>query len=296
LIATGIVLVIYTILFLEKVPYSGNVINLPFIAVCGASAWLLWRHVHRPFTAVAHVSAIVLCAEMCVMTYRAILTNFYYMRPWETVQAQTDPRWMYSLAGMAFLATFMVMCYLWFLVAELGRELAEQASTDPLTGVMNRRAMEEAALREIARCTRYGYPLSLIMIDIDKFKHLNDTLGHAAGDCALQAFTSRVKKMLRCQDLLARMGGDEFVIMLPDTSASAGAVIAERIRQAIETLEVPFESGPIRFTVSAGIAQLDPAQDDWEDLSRNADAALYDAKQHGRNSVAAQSTEEMKRA
>jgi succinate dehydrogenase hydrophobic anchor subunit len=127
LIATGLVLVTYTSLFIAKVPYIGNLINIPFVVVCGASAWILLKHGRETFVVVSRVSAVILLAEMSVAAYRAILTNMHYIRPWETVHAQTDPQWMYSLAIMAFLATFMVMCDLWFLVTELQRELAEQA-------------------------------------------------------------------------------------------------------------------------------------------------------------------------
>jgi diguanylate cyclase (GGDEF)-like protein len=286
-LAIGLVLTIYTIMFLLKIPYSGNVINVPFVAVCGASVWILLKYGSGAFAAVSRVTATVLCAEMGVAAYRAALTNQRYMRPWETVHAQTDPRWLYSLAAGAFFAAFMVMCYLWFLVTELQQELAEQARTDPLTGALNRRAMEEAALRETARAIRHGCPLCTIMIDFDHFKHLNDTRGHAAGDCALQAFVRRVRPMLRTQDLLARTGGEEFMILLPDTSESAGIAAAERVRQAIEVLEVPFETMPIRFTISAGVAQLDTTSGGWEAMMRRADAAMYDAKGHGRNLVAA---------
>lgn len=100
---------------------------------------------------VSRVYALILSLEMCVAAYRAALTNQHYMRPWETVHAETDPRGLYSLAGGVFLAAFMVMCDLWLLVTELERELSEQARTDSLTGAMNRRVMEEAALRETAR-------------------------------------------------------------------------------------------------------------------------------------------------
>jgi diguanylate cyclase (GGDEF)-like protein len=286
-IAVGIVLVVYTTMFLLRIPYIGNVINIPFVAVCGASVWILLKHGKGPFTAVSRVSAIILCATMCVAAYRAVLTNIRYVRPWETVNAHTDPRWLYSLTGMAFLATCLVMCNLWFLVAELQCELAEQARTDPLTGAMNRRAMEEAALRETARSIRYGSPLCTIIIDIDYFKRLNDTRGHAAGDRALQALVSQVKTMLRGQDSLARMGGEEFAILLSNTPVATGILIADRVRQAIEALEIPFETGAVKFTVSAGVAQLESAQGGWEAMMRSADAAMYEAKQHGRNSVAA---------
>lgn len=288
-IAIGLVLVVYTIMFLLRIPYSGNVINIPFVVVCGASAWILLKNGSGPFAAVSRVSAVILCAEMCVAAYRAALTNLIYHRPWETFHAQTDPRWMYSLAAMAFLSTFMVMCYLWFLVTELERELAVLVRTDPLTGALNRRAMEEAALRETTRSIRYGHPLCMVMIDMDNFKQLNDTRGHSAGDCALQEFVRQVKTMLRPPDLFARTGGDEFTILLPDTPESAGVLTAERVRKAVEALEVPLQSGSVKFTVSVGVAQLEPAQDGLEGMIRRADAAMYEAKENGRNSVAAQS-------
>ena len=284
-------LAVYTIMFLLRIPYSSNFINVPFVAVCGISAWILLRHGRGPFTAVSRVSAAILCGEMIVAAYRAGLTNLRYMRPWETYLAQNDPRWLYSLAGMAILATSMVMCYLWFLVTELGRELTEQARTDPLTGALNRRAMEETALRETARSLRHGHPLCMIMFDIDNLKRLNDMRGHAAGDCAIRTLARQVKTMLRSQDVFARTGGDEFIILLPDTLASTGLVAAERVRQALETLEIPFETGPIKLTVSAGVAQFDQAHGGMEGMMRRADAATYKAKEHGRNFVAAQSLE-----
>ena len=288
-ITVGMVLLAYTIMFFLRIPYGGNVVNIPFVAVCGVSAWILLKHGRGQFSAVSRVSAVILCAAMCLAAYRAVLTNLRYMRPWETVNAHTDPRWLYSLAGMTFLATFMVMCYLWFLVTELQKELAEQARTDPLTGAMNRRAMEEAGLRETARSIRHGNPLCIIMIDIDQFKHLNDARGHAAGDHALQALVNQVKTMLRGQDSFARMGGEEFAILLPETPVSAGILTAERVRQALEALEIPFDTGSIQFTVSAGVAQLDSERGGWEEMMRRADAAMYEAKKHGRNSVAVQS-------
>jgi diguanylate cyclase (GGDEF)-like protein len=279
-------LVLYTTLYICRVPYTGNLMNIPFVAVCGISAWMLLRHGKGPFGILSRCTAVILLVDMCVAGYRAILTNYRYMRPWETLDAHTDPRWLYSLAAMAFLATFMSMSFLWFLVAELGRVLAEQARTDPLTGILNRRAMEELALRETARSIRHGHPLCIIMIDVDDFKHLNDTRGHAAGDSMLQAMVDEVKNMLRASDLFARTGGDEFAILLPDTSPSAGLQIAERIRHAIETIEVPFESGLLQITISAGVTQLGSPVDGWESMTRRADAAMYAAKQRGRNQVA----------
>jgi len=284
-IALVLVLATYSTLFLCRVRYSGNVINIPFVFVCGFSAWLLLKHGRGPFVVVSRVAAAMLGCEMMVAGYRAVLTNLRYMRPWETVHAQSDPRWQYSLAAMFFLITFMVMCQLWFLVTELQRELAVQARTDPLTGAFNRRALEEAAVRETSRSMRSGHPLCIVMMDIDRFKQLNDTWGHVAGDCVLQALVQRTKEILREQDLVARTGGEEFTILLPDTPVSAGIIVAERLRKAIEILEVPFATGILKFTVSMGVAQFNVVQDDWEGMLRRADMAMYEAKADGRNKV-----------
>lgn len=281
----GVAMVVYSILFLNRVPYSSNVINIPNILVCGVAAWILFKKGRGPFAAVARVTAMILSADAVVMTFRAILTNLYYKQADLTDRGHTDPRWVYSLAAMAFLASCMVMCILWFLVTELSKELAEQARTDPLTGAMNRRAMEDTALRETTRSIRYGHLPCMIVLDIDDFKHINDTRGHAAGDAVLQALVNQIKPMMRVNDVLARTGGEEFTILLPNTTASAGIVAAERVRQSVEALEVPFEDEPIRFTISAGVAQLDPAQGGWEGMMRRADAAMYEAKENGRNTV-----------
>jgi diguanylate cyclase (GGDEF)-like protein len=285
-IPIGVVLTAYTITFLARISYTGNVINLPFVALCGLSAWTLWRYRSGLFAVVAHVGAVVISGQMCVAAYRAILTNMSYAQPWKTVDAHSDPRWLYSLAAAAFLAACVSMCEMWFLVTELQGELARRARTDPLTGALNRRSMEEIALRETARSLRHGNALSMIIVDIDNFKHLNDTRGHAAGDCALQLLVRRLNCMLRLQDSLARMGGEEFAILLPDTTGEAALSIAERVRHMVEELEVPFETGPLRMTVCAGVAQLDLACG-WEEMMRRADTAMYEAKRRGRNLVSA---------
>jgi diguanylate cyclase (GGDEF)-like protein len=286
-IPVGIVLAAYTFMYLAKIPYTGNVINLPFVALCGFSAWTLWRHRTGQFAAVAHIGTAIVFAQMCVAAFRAVLTNLRYIFPWKTVDAQSDPLWLYSLAAAAFFAACMAMCEMWFLMTELHGELDRRARIDLLTGALNRSSMQEAAIREIKRSRRYGNSLSVIIIDIDNFKQLNDTRGHAAGDCALRALVDWLHGILRQQDSLARIGGDEFAILLQDTSGSAALKTAERVRQAVADLEIEFETGPIRMTICAGVAQVKPERG-WEDMMRRADAALFVAKRLGRNRVAAE--------
>jgi diguanylate cyclase (GGDEF)-like protein len=287
----ALVFAVYTFMFFDRIQYGGNVMNIPFVLICGASAWVALKYGGGPFAAVSRVTALILCGEMVVAGYRAMLTDMLYVRPWATVNAENDPRWNYSLASMFFLTAFMVMCELWFLVTELQREMAEQARTDALTGALNRRALEEMALREASRSIRHGNVLCMIVMDVDEFKQINDTGGHAAGDAVLRALVKQARSMLRVQDIIARTGGEEFTILLPDTSVSAGVEAAERVRQAVEAMEVPFETGSIKFTVSQGVAQFNSAQGDWEHMMRRADLAMYEAKELGRNKVAAMLTE-----
>jgi diguanylate cyclase (GGDEF)-like protein len=285
-IAIGAVLAVYTVTFFAKVPYTANVMNVPFIGTCIGATWMLAKHGRHPFTGIARVTAVVTLLQGGVALYRALLTNFCYPEPWQTVLAHNDPRWTYSLAGAAMLASFMGMCELWFLVIELHRELAEQARTDPLTGAINRRAMEELAVAEAARSHRSGHALSMVMLDIDNFKHLNDSYGHAAGDRALQMLVRHLKLSLRLQDALARTGGEEFAILLPDTNEIDALAIAERARQIVEKLDIRFEHKIIHITICAGVALLDPCRS-WECMMRAADTAMYEAKKHGRNLVSA---------
>ena len=162
-------------------------------------------------------------------------------------------------------------------------ELTRLAITDPLTGAANRRRFMEAAAAEIDRTARSGRPLALLMLDIDHFKRVNDTWGHAAGDDALCAVVAVCTATVRRVDLVARLGGEEFAVLMPETGLSEATAIAERLRAAIAAIEIPVADGRLRFTASLGIATLaDPDEPLSRFLSR-ADDALYRAKDLGRN-------------
>ncbi len=165
-------------------------------------------------------------------------------------------------------------------------ELRCLASTDPLTGVSNRRAFFEASERELKRAARYGRPVALMMLDIDHFKKVNDTHGHKAGDVVLKAFADCCHEGLRGQDLLGRLGGEEFAILAPECDAEAAAGVSERFRQSLARLRVSVEglTDPISFTVSIGLIDCDP-QEPIDHLLDKADKALYEAKRTGRNRV-----------
>ncbi|MEM9533818.1 MAG: diguanylate cyclase [Pseudomonadota bacterium] len=165
-------------------------------------------------------------------------------------------------------------------------ELARLARTDPLTGAANRREFAEQVGRELSRVRRHGSRLSIVMLDIDHFKAINDTYGHAAGDAVLQQLAeSLLERVRRDIDLVARLGGEEFACVLPDTPLENGVAFAERMRQVIAALQVTFEGRKIQLTASFGVAE--PPQDvrDIDAALKPADEALYLAKAAGRNRV-----------
>jgi len=164
--------------------------------------------------------------------------------------------------------------------------LERQAQQDYLTGLYNRRFFLEQGETELARAQRYDNELSLFMLDIDHFKAINDTYGHATGDAALLELSHVLRETLRSVDIIGRWGGEEFVILLPETDAQEAAEIAERLREAVEHAKVTPATGlPLHFTVSIGIATLKEKDANIDVLLNYADEALYQAKNTGRNKV-----------
>lgn len=167
--------------------------------------------------------------------------------------------------------------------------LSLQATTDPLTGASNRRLFMEQAEKEMHRAMRYHKPLSVLLFDIDHFKQVNDRYGHEGGDAVLLRFTSLCETLIRQQDLLSRLGGEEFAILLPEVPMEGARVAAERIRKAVEEMETPSENGQIiRITCSVGISERRSDDTRFQQMLSRADIALYQAKSAGRNRVIAE--------
>ncbi|MGH9485774.1 MAG: GGDEF domain-containing protein, partial [Terriglobales bacterium] len=174
----------------------------------------------------------------------------------------------------------------WMMTARLRNQLEQQARTDVLTGLLNRRALELNAQRELAASRREHTPLAVLAMDLDHFKSLNDTYGHAAGDYALAAAARLLSQCLRNSDHLARLGGEEFVAILPARDAERAAIVAERLRSRLQQLRVDYDGHALALTVSIGIATAGPG-DNWPGLLQRADVALYEAKRAGRNCIRA---------
>lgn len=161
--------------------------------------------------------------------------------------------------------------------------LRKAAFRDALTGLFNRRYVFGIFEKELNRYKRYGDHFSLILIDADRFKRVNDKHGHCGGDAALKTIADACTRAVRDSDIVGRFGGEEFIVLLPHTSASEAATVAERIRRAVLNCELVWEGRRIDLSLSLGVAEVGPGADTFNDLLRAADQALYAAKSRGRN-------------
>lgn len=197
--------------------------------------------------------------------------------------------WVVGVAGL--LLTMIALLAARHLVGLLRRqardsaELLRLATVDGLTGALNRRTFLGELEKEVDRATRYGSPLTVMMLDLDFFKRINDGYGHAIGDQALKAFADSAFASLRSTDSFGRMGGEEFAILLPETAVLQVQPVAERLRERVAEIQLPTPHGVVRFTVSIGVADLAVGENDAECFLARADHALYAAKQAGRNRV-----------
>ncbi|HEY8084494.1 MAG TPA: GGDEF domain-containing protein [Methylophilaceae bacterium] len=165
------------------------------------------------------------------------------------------------------------------------QRLSALSQKDPLTGAYNRRYFDEQSRIECARSHRYGQALSILMLDLDKFKQVNDTYGHAAGDEVLKSIVHVGLGALRKSDILARFGGEEFVVLLPHADIKEASMLAERLRKAIENTEIMADGAQLKVTVSIGVSILAASESDSIEMLSRADYAMYNAKHGGRNRV-----------
>jgi two-component system, cell cycle response regulator len=195
------------------------------------------------------------------------------------------PALPYALEDLSLLKYLANQTSLPILNAQLHEQIKRQAHLDPLTGIPNRRHFFETAEVEFQRSQRYRHNLAVIMLDIDFFKNINDTFGHEVGDQMLTKVAETCRSRIRTTDLVGRYGGDEFLILLPETDIAGAKGIAESIQTTIENQTSPVEDNLVRITVSLGIAMKSESTLDLVQLLRFADEAMYAAKQAGRNQI-----------
>jgi diguanylate cyclase (GGDEF)-like protein len=188
-----------------------------------------------------------------------------------------------SLLETTVLQGGITVAFVWMTAAVLHNKLDTLASTDSLTGLLNRRAVEVAAKLEIALSRKSGRPLTAILIDLDHFKQINDSFGHSFGDRALLEVARCLQGHMRQSDLLARVGGDEFAVMLHNTSQKEALEIAERLRSSLEKMVVVEGGVEARVSASLGVAEVDDSTGDWSHLVMKCDKAVYAVKEIGGN-------------
>lgn len=274
---TGVVLV--TMWFTWITPHY--VVRLRWIATLmgllfASHAWLVLRQKHFSFASV--LALLVLMGSAGIQLMRLITS--YTEDVGNDILAVSQQQTLYVASFSSAVLLFAVSTIL--LASErLHAELEQLATHDSLTNALTRRYMDEACRKELERSRRSGRPLALMVLDLDHFKAVNDTYGHQAGDRVLIHFVTQVNALLRQNDLLGRFGGEEFVVLLPETSLDQAQQVAERIRQ---TAPLGQDQGP-SCTVSIGITSNRGANDTVDTLLARADAALYRAKSLGRDRI-----------
>jgi diguanylate cyclase (GGDEF)-like protein len=278
---------------------AGSAVAVGLLFITAAARLPVWGLVAALLLALAMSSAAVVASGEAdtpfALLYIWVEVEGWYVLRARDARALTAMTILASGATMAVVATEYDNAMTWWvmlvgttLAAVLGPgphrhvpTLAEAASSDPLTGLLNRRGFREHAGKEMARARRYDVPLSIVVADLDHFKALNDTFGHRSGDDALSAFAALCRANTRPFDLIARMGGEEFAFLLPNTAEAEAAITADRVRRAMHAQLASPDGNPV--TASFGVAAHPDHGADLETLLANADRALYVAKSRGRD-------------
>ena len=254
------------------------------MALVGLLACLGWN-LYSPRTRgmARHILGAVMALSIGILLYRVAVA---LVDPARLAQvAATSGVQVLSYAVGSVLPVVASFGFLLMCTERSQRELERAARVDFLTECFNRRAIEELGARAIAAARRHGTPLAVLVIDIDHFKRINDELGHAAGDDALTESVARIRSTLRSEDMLGRMGGEEFIVLMPNTDATAAMTAGERIRADFSGRPLQLEGCDREVTLSVGAAVLAPADRRFSQLLLRADRAMYAAKNAGRDLV-----------
>lgn len=252
------------------------------LAMCVRVVWMLWKPSVAALRIPARISAVILC-----LTMGLIIFNSFARLPMEapivtgsegglTVTVRLITIGLLAMLSFSFVGLF---------VGETNRRLHEETRTDSLTGLRNRRAMEEMAVRAVSHAQQNRAPLALLMLDLDRFKDLNDTFGHALGDRALRSVGVVLMSETDSREVTGRMGGEEFAVLLPGFTVEQAAEVAERLRGRVADLRLHETEFSATLTVSIGVSEMRSGEKAWTDMLCRADDALYRAKRAGRNRV-----------
>ena len=289
----------------DRMPWWEQAFIVSLAAIClawGAGGWWIMPHgslLHQTlvyfflmgiaggavatYAAHATASAMAICALMLPATIGFALENVLELR------AMALGGLLYLFAALRSTRNFAYFLHQTFQLShalhQAYERAREMARTDELTGLANRRAFLEQGAAALDQALRYGRPLSLVMCDIDHFKPINDTHGHAAGDAVLRAVAERLRRAARVADISGRLGGEEFALLLPETGEEAAVILAERLRRDVGSQAVLYDGVVLRFTCSFGVAEHSATMERLGHLLGAADKALYRAKALGRDRV-----------
>ncbi len=263
---------------------AATMVDLVLAVETSLSAWLLAASTDLETRWPRRAMAIFFAAYAVVEGLRVAVYFWTGHMPGQVAPVLEDA------SGFVYVVSCSVLplAFIWMMNVRLHSHLRRMTATDPLTNLLNRRGLEAACLAELARAHRSRQELVMVLMDLDHFKQLNDTLGHPAGDAVLAQAGAFLAERLRASDIVGRLGGEEFLFLLPETSVAAGLERVERLRTALSGHFFKLDSRPVRITASFGIAAAAwPAatsgKDSWQQLLTEADVALYAAKNAGRN-------------
>ena len=279
------VAVIYWRYAVDSIPMRGFSTTLFSGAFCTALVWMLLRHSPAGRSTYPYrVTAII----AFVFGVCQLIRGVYFL----TLHAASNPS-MFATAGSVLLLVvaaaimpILSMSAMLMVHDALLADARDAANRDFLTGALSRQGFEALARRHVGRVLRHARPLALLILDLDHFKRINDTLGHAAGDAVLRAFVQMAQAQLRPTDVLGRIGGEEFALLLPDTDSGNAMHLADRLRKAAAAHVVMAGAQSCRYSLSGGVAVWQPGES-FDRLSARADRALYDAKHQGRDRICA---------
>lgn len=245
------------------------------------NAWLVYRHGMHTFPRIMLTCVLASAAILQIIRYGASLTNPQMVSILDTTTIQVAYVTTYPFIMLLFSISTILLAS-----ERLRDELERMSNHDPLTGLLNRRAFEEQTQREWARRTRQPQSLSALAFDLDHFKSVNDTYGHAVGDIVLAHAARVLRDMARETDIVARLGGEEFVTVMPGASEEQALAVAERIRSFLANEPIMTPGGQsLRITTSVGLASANSGDVDIHTVLQRADKALYEAKKTGRNRI-----------
>jgi diguanylate cyclase (GGDEF)-like protein len=282
LVGAMVAATLYVLIWPQQAPVMVGLMCLVLAVQSSVTASVVFRFSGEDVGLAGWMTGGALSLYAATLLMRALATLQFRSPQYAETAVQMDRLWM-----LACLLTNGVVAfgYMFLSAAKLRLELLWRAQVDELTGLLNRWALKRVTMRELQRCKRVNGALALVMIDLDGLKEVNDSCGHGCGDVVLQAVGSVLQETVRTQDSVARTGGDEFCILLPDTELTEAMTVAERLRAEVEELAIQYKGETVRVSASLGVTSSEHYGLTWQALIDSSDAALYQAKREGRNRV-----------